>query len=156
MPGRAPYPWEVFVPDDVPTTDGGTDGVARTDAGTPIQPAAFTELLVRLRDDYGDMPILITENGCVFADSCTTRAASASSRSTSPPCTPRSSRACPCSATATGRSSTTSSGRSATTQRFGLVHVDYDTQRRTIKDSGRYYARVIAANALVPAEVPVP
>ena len=41
-------------------------------------------------------------------------------------------------------------------QRFGLVHVDYDTQRRTIKDSGRYYARVIAANALVPAEVPVP
>jgi hypothetical protein len=29
--------------------------------------------------------------------------------------------------------------------------VDYETQARTIKDSGRYYARVAAANALVPA-----
>jgi beta-glucosidase len=28
-------------------------------------------------------------------------------------------------------------------KRFGLVHVDYSTQRRTIKSSGRYYAEVI-------------
>ncbi len=28
--------------------------------------------------------------------------------------------------------------------RFGLVHVDYDTQKRTVKDSGRFYASVIA------------
>lgn len=31
-------------------------------------------------------------------------------------------------------------------QRFGLVHVDYTTQRRTIKDSGRWYAGVIRSN----------
>jgi beta-glucosidase len=30
-------------------------------------------------------------------------------------------------------------------KRFGIVHVDYATQRRTVKDSGREYARVIAA-----------
>lgn len=35
--------------------------------------------------------------------------------------------------------------------RFGLVKVDYATQRRTIKASGDWYRRVIAANALVPA-----
>jgi beta-glucosidase len=29
-------------------------------------------------------------------------------------------------------------------QRFGIVHVDYDTQVRTVKDSGREYARIIA------------
>ena len=29
-------------------------------------------------------------------------------------------------------------------QRFGIVHVDYDTQVRTIKDSGHEYARIIA------------
>ncbi len=29
-------------------------------------------------------------------------------------------------------------------KRFGIVHVDYDTQVRTIKDSGREYARIIA------------
>ena len=34
-------------------------------------------------------------------------------------------------------------------QRFGLVHVDYDTFERTIKDSGRYYARVAAANGVL-------
>ncbi|HVM69177.1 MAG TPA: family 1 glycosylhydrolase, partial [Gaiellaceae bacterium] len=32
-------------------------------------------------------------------------------------------------------------------QRFGLVHVDYDTQVRTIKDSGRYYAKIAATRA---------
>ncbi|RZQ60196.1 GH1 family beta-glucosidase [Amycolatopsis suaedae] len=36
------------------------------------------------------------------------------------------------------------------TQRFGLVHVDFDTLRRTVKDSGRHFSRIIAANA-VPA-----
>jgi beta-glucosidase len=30
-------------------------------------------------------------------------------------------------------------------KRFGLVYVDYETQRRTMKDSGREYARIIAA-----------
>ena len=31
-------------------------------------------------------------------------------------------------------------------KRFGIVHVDYDTQVRTVKDSGREYARIIAAD----------
>ena len=31
-------------------------------------------------------------------------------------------------------------------KRFGIVHVDYDTQVRTVKDSGLEYARVIAAH----------
>ncbi|WP_345205839.1 GH1 family beta-glucosidase [Fodinibacter luteus] len=31
-------------------------------------------------------------------------------------------------------------------KRFGIVHVDYDTQVRTVKDSGLEYARIIAAH----------
>jgi beta-glucosidase len=31
-------------------------------------------------------------------------------------------------------------------QRFGLVYVDYKTQKRTVKDSGRWFAEVIKAN----------
>jgi len=31
-------------------------------------------------------------------------------------------------------------------KRFGIVHVDYETQKRTIKSSGRYYASVVASN----------
>jgi len=38
------------------------------------------------------------------------------------------------------------------TKRFGLVHVDYETQRRTIKASGRWYAAVAARNALTLAD----
>ena len=30
--------------------------------------------------------------------------------------------------------------------RFGLIHVDYDTQKRTIKDSGYYYLEIIRTN----------
>ena len=29
-------------------------------------------------------------------------------------------------------------------RRFGLVHVDFDSQRRTLKDSARWYQRLIA------------
>ena len=32
------------------------------------------------------------------------------------------------------------------TKRFGLVHVDHATQQRTVKDSGRWYARLAADN----------
>lgn len=34
------------------------------------------------------------------------------------------------------------------TRRFGLVHVNYETLERRIKDSGKWYARLIAANAI--------
>ncbi len=33
-------------------------------------------------------------------------------------------------------------------KRFGLVHVDYDSQKRTIKDSGEWYAEVIRTNQI--------
>lgn len=38
------------------------------------------------------------------------------------------------------------------TKRFGITYVDYPTQQRTIKDSGYWYGRLIAANALDATE----
>jgi beta-glucosidase len=35
--------------------------------------------------------------------------------------------------------------------RFGLAHVDFATQKRTVKDSGLWYSRCAEANALIPA-----
>ncbi len=35
-------------------------------------------------------------------------------------------------------------------KRFGIVHVDFATEQRTIKDSGAWYARSVAQNALAP------
>jgi beta-glucosidase len=34
------------------------------------------------------------------------------------------------------------------TKRFGIIRVDYETQKRTLKDSGEWYSRVIAANSV--------
>ncbi len=38
-------------------------------------------------------------------------------------------------------------------KRFGIIRVDYDTQQRSIKDSGREYMRIIADRSLNPAPV---
>jgi beta-glucosidase len=35
--------------------------------------------------------------------------------------------------------------------RFGLIHVDYETQQRTIKDSGRWYGEFLAGRTVPPA-----
>jgi beta-glucosidase len=40
--------------------------------------------------------------------------------------------------------------------RFGLVHVDYDTQVRTPRDSARWYRDVIADNGLAAEPSPAP
>jgi beta-glucosidase len=42
--------------------------VERTAMGWPIVPSALTELLLRLRRDYGEIPLFVTENGAAFAD----------------------------------------------------------------------------------------
>jgi beta-glucosidase len=42
--------------------------VERTEMGWPIVPSALTELLLRITRDYGPIPLLITENGAAFAD----------------------------------------------------------------------------------------
>jgi beta-glucosidase len=39
-----------------------------TAMGWPVVPQALTELLLRLKRDYGDLPLLITENGAAFQD----------------------------------------------------------------------------------------
>jgi beta-glucosidase len=39
-------------------------------------------------------------------------------------------------------------------KRFGIVHVDFETQKRTPKDSARFYAEVIASNGRVLSDTP--
>jgi beta-glucosidase len=149
VPGDTPWPWRVVVPTGTETTAGFTGGVPQTEAGTPIHPRGLTDLLVRVRDDYGDVPIMITENGAVFAEPlhdsgrvafihdhlAAVRDAIAQGVDVIGYC----------------HWSLLDNFEWALgyAQRFGLVHVDYETQARTPKDSARYYARVAAANGVV-------
>ncbi len=41
---------------------------ARTAMGWTIEPEGLTETLVRIRDGYADLPIYVTENGASFHD----------------------------------------------------------------------------------------
>jgi beta-glucosidase len=43
-------------------------GAEQTDMGWEIVPEALTELLLRIARDYGSVPLLITENGAAFDD----------------------------------------------------------------------------------------
>jgi beta-glucosidase len=159
VPGDTPWPWRVVVPQGVQTTGGFTDGVARTEAGTPIVPAAFTDLLVRLRDDYGNVPVLITENGAVFDDE---PGADGRVRDTRRTAFVHDHLAAVLDAIDQGAGVIgychwslldNFEWKLGYAQRFGLVHVDYETLARTVKDSGRYYAAVAEANALLPPSV---
>ena len=116
-------------------------GGARTEIGRRSC-RALTDLLVRVRDDYGAPPIMITENGADLPRArCTTGAASRSSATTSRRCTTRSSRACRCVGYCHWSLMDNFEWALGYAPRFGLVHVDYETLERTIKDSGRAYAR---------------
>jgi beta-glucosidase len=42
------------------------------------------------------------------------------------------------------------------TKRFGMIHVDYDTQKRRVKDSGDWYSRVAKENSFPLADAVMP
>ena len=122
----------------------------RTTMGWGVQPDGLVELLLRLHEDYPALPLVITENGSAWPDEVVRRRRRARPRAHRLPAASTSTRRADryragstCAATSPGRCWTTSSGRHGYDQRFGLVHVDYETQLRTPKDSALAYADVI-------------
>ena len=155
VPEDTPWPWRVIVPESIETTAGFTDGVARTEAGNPIVPSGLTDLLVRVRDDYGPVPILITENGAVFPEPVHDERRIHFIRDHLAALHDAIACGVPVEGYCHWSFLDNFEWALGYAQRFGLVHVDYATQRRTVKDSGRYYARVAAANELLgPKPVP--
>ncbi len=138
-PGRKRFPWEVVPP---------ANGVPRTDMDWEIVPSALTDLLVRLRDDYGDLPILITENGGVFAEPLHDERRIEFVRGHLAAVHDAIARGVPVRGYFHWSLMDNFEWALGYAPRFGLVHVDYETQARTIKDSGRWYARVARENAL--------
>ena len=58
----------ILLPPGLPFEPRELTGYPKTDFGWPIAPAAFTEILHTFKDRYGDRlpPIYITENGCAI------------------------------------------------------------------------------------------
>jgi beta-glucosidase len=148
VPGDKPWPWRVIVPEGVRTTAGFTDGVARTEAGTPIVPSALTDLLVRIRDDYGEIPIVITENGAVFEEPLHDERRIAFIRDHLAAVHDALARGVPVLGYCHWSLMDNFEWKLGYAQRFGLVHVDYETLERTVKDSGHAYAEIARRNGL--------
>lgn len=129
-------------------------GWARTDIGWNIYPQGLYNVLTYIKQEFGDIPIYITENGACYNDEPDTDGLVRD----------------------TGRLEylrvhltqlhrAIESGVNVKgyfcwslmdnfewafgySMRFGIVHVDYETQKRTLKESGKWYSRVVKENRL--------
>jgi len=137
-PGRDPFPWEVVTPGGAETTDGGWE----------IVPRALTDLLVRLRDDYGNVPILITENGGIFDEPLHDERRIAFLQAHISAVYQALEAGVDVRGYCHWSLMDNFEWALGYAPRFGLVHVDYETQQRTVKDSGRAYARIARVNGL--------
>ncbi len=130
-----------------------------TEMGWEVYPKALTEVLLWLRERYGTMQIYITENGGAFADPPTARGARVDD--------PR--RVAFLRAHIAAAHDALAAGvdlrgyfvwslldniewTAGTTKRFGIVHVDFATQKRTLKSSGHFYRDVIRTRGGALAE----
>jgi hypothetical protein len=116
---------------DVPLTDGGYE----------IAPWALTDLLLRLRADYGDVPIFITENGAIYDDAPHDPGRVAFLRDHLAAVHDAIEQGAPVRGYFHWSLMDNFEWALGYKPRFGLVHVDYETQERKVKDSGREYAR---------------
>lgn len=139
--GNDPFATEAFTP-------AGTDSAVNG----PNRPDQFQALLTRLHDEYSDPVIYVTENGAGFAgdDELANGAVHDVRR-----CryivdhVAAMQRAMAAGARVRGYYVWSSHDNLEWLfgygSRFGLIHVDFDTQKRTVKSSAKTYAAIIAA-----------
>jgi beta-glucosidase len=126
-------------------------GVRPTTAmGWEIDPDGLHELLLRLRRDYGPLPVYITENGAAFTDPPANGGPVEDPERTA---YLRGHLAAIARAIADGADVRrycvwslldNFEWEEGYTQRFGIIHVDYETQRRVPKRSALWYRDFIA------------
>jgi len=127
-----------------------------TDMGWAIHPNGLTRLLARLHRDYPDMPLVVTENGAAYADS---RSADGDVHDPDRIAYVRDHLLAVHEAIDAGVDvrgyyvwSLLDNFEWAWgyQRRFGIVFVDFETQRRIPKQSAKFYTDVVRANAVPP------
>jgi beta-glucosidase len=135
--------------------DGGNHG-PKTDMGWEIWPQALYDVVTRITRDFNRPVIEITESGCAFNDGPGAdgmvhdqrriryhrQYLQALSQAVAEGADVRSYHAwC---------LMDNFEWAEGFSQRFGIAYTDFKTQQRTIKDSGRWYAKVAAENRIAP------
>lgn len=136
-------------------------GYEVTEMGWPVMPDGLRELLVRLHHEYRPPAIYITENGAAFADVVEQDGSgnavvhdprrvdylkehlAAARRAISD--------GVPLRGYFTWSLMDNFEWAHGYGKRFGIVYIDYESQQRVLKDSAKYYSRVIQANEVLEA-----
>jgi beta-glucosidase len=127
-------------------------GLPVTEMGWEIHPDGLRQLLERIQREYAPPPIAITENGAAFVDSVGPEGAIQDDERVAYyhdhiTATAEAIQAgVPVQAYFAWSLMDNFEWGFGYTKRFGVVHVDYETQRRTLKASGRWYRDLIAAS----------
>lgn len=133
--------------------DGGQQG-PKTDFGWEVWPKALYDMVTRITGDYNRPAIEITESGCSYSDGPDTTGAIHDARRIE---YHREYLAALAHSIADGADVRgyhvwslldNFEWAEGFSQRFGLTYVDFKTQQRTLKDSGKWYAKVAAENRL--------
>ncbi len=136
--------------------DGGHEG-PKTDMGWEVWPKALYDMVLRITRDYNRPVIEITESGCSYNDGPDAGGVIHDPRRVS---YHREYLAALARSIADGADVRGYHAWSLMdnfewaegfSQRFGLAYVDFKTQKRTVKDSGRWYGRVAGENRVVGA-----
>jgi beta-glucosidase len=129
-------------------------GLPRTDSGWEVQPPGLVDVLVRLHEEYPPIPLHITENGAAYRDVIDDDGHIRDQE-----------RIAFLDAHLQAAHTAIEHGvdlrgyfywslldnfewAEGYAKRFGIVHVDFASQRRTPKQSAWWYAKVIAGNSL--------
>ena len=140
-------PWPACDDIDFPPQPG-----PHTDMGWSIDPRGMYELLMRLSRNYPELDLYVTENGAAFPDTVTDDGAVHD---------PERIAYLRQHIDAVQQAIADGAGvrgyyvwslldnfewAYGYSKRFGIVHVDYETKRRIVKDSGRWYADLVHAH----------
>jgi len=135
----------------IPVREYEKGGRKYTSMGWEVYPESIYETLMMLKDNYGNVPVYITENGAAFNDKLEDRRVhdparvgyladytAAAARAADEGCDLR--------GYFLWSLLDNFEWAEGYRKRFGIVYVDYKTQRRYIKDSGYWYKDLILAN----------
>ena len=129
----------------------------RTATGWEVYPGGLRELLVRIHRQYGPIPLTVTENGAAYDDvprpdgyvddTGRTRFLAAHFEAAAQALAA----GVPLGGYFVWSLMDNFEWAEGYSKRFGIVYVDYATQRRTVKASGRWYAALIHAARRAPS-----